>query len=278
MIFWTTPFDVDDPDDSPKSSHISGKEIKVILLALVVIVIAMIPVYRQMYESRNKHLCKINFSQMSKALGLYATENDGRFPPVAVLAAPGVPLLDKAGHPFTWGSLIAPSMNSRSSLRCASASEAEIAKSESLDSADKFVDMTYGMYGVYGGYPIDNIRNREQAIIIAETANRGAADTYDPKPILGLDGKPEQDDAYLIGFDTDNWAPSTQTKSVTRLAFPETKAGLFKPDGDGRHSKTIFVLTVGGAVKEITPDKARFKMLPNGESEGPWAVPVPEGR
>lgn len=278
MILTTTPFDVDEPEGSPKSSYISLKDLRMIAIVLLCLSVLLWPVYKGLKESRDQHLCQQNFLQISKAFGLYSEQNDDRLPPTFVGQAEGTPMLDGQGRPFTWASLVAGGMNSRSDFVCPSADPSEIARTQDPESTKKTLPMTYGMYGVYGGYPIAHIGNPDEAVLVAETSNFGAEDTFDPMPFKDDKGAIVKQDGFVIGYSDTNDLPTHKTTAVTRLAYPGSKSGTFSNDGGSRHANGIFFLTVGGSLIMEKPPAARIKMLPNGDVPGPWSVPPMSGR
>ncbi len=278
IIFSVSQFDVDEPEGSGKSSYMSKKDVRLIAFIMVVLIGIMIPIYSSLRETRNQHLCYQNLTQISKAIGVYSAQNDDRLPPAYVNDSEA-PMVDTNGHPYTWESLIVEDMNTRSaSFVCDSAHPLEESESQHPESSKKTIGSTYGMYGVYSGYPISHISNPDEAVLIAETSNVGAAETYDPVPFIGKDGKPMKQDGFLIGFSNSNDAPNKDTTAITRLAFPGTNKGLFERDGRSRHKDGIYFMTVAGKIELEKPTAAKLRMLPGGSIQGGWGVPPQFGQ
>ena len=273
ILFATTPFDVDEPEGSAKSTYMSKKDVKWIALVVLALIGIMIPIYGQLKETRNQHLCYQNLTQISKAIGVYATQNDDRLPP-AYVEEGNAPMVDSKNRPYTWESLVIGDMNTRSaSFTCDTANSPEASEAQDPESSKNSIFSDYGMYGVYGGAPISHISNPDEAVLIAETSNAGNGETYDPVFFTGKDGKPMRNDGFLIGFSDSNEAPSKNTTSVTRLAFPGSDGGKFEAEGRSRHKDGIYVMSVSGSISLRKPPAAKIKMLPGGSIQGEWAIP-----
>ncbi len=277
MILAANDYEVDAPESATKSTYIAPKDLRIIAVVVILLIAFMIPIYSGLREGRNKHLCYGNLTQISKAVGLYASQNDDRLPPTYVQDGPS-PMLDKEGRPFTWASLVAGNMNKRSSFRCDSADLKELSQSQDASNSKNTLNTAYGMYGVYSGYPIAHIASPDSTALIAETSNLGAMDTYDPVPFIGRDGKPIQQDGFLIGYSDGNGEPSKKTTAVTRLAFPDTKTGTFEFNGRSRHKDGIYYLTVSGSILFAKPPAALIKQTPGEDIRGLWTVPPSAGR
>lgn len=274
MILTTDPYDPHEDRPRSSGSHLSKKELKNLAIGFVVFLIVVWPLWSLMKGNSDRALCQKNFQAMSVAMGAYLAIHDERFPPLFATDSNDAPLLDDKGRPFTWCSLLQPYMSERANFVCPAASEEEAVQGQAGTSSATLAS-TYGMFVPYGGYFKDTITNLDQIVLIAETSNHGAADSYNPQPFIGADGKPVTQDGFVIGFDDDNWVPSADSQSVTRLAFPGTSEGKFEKDGPRRHRSGIIVLFGDGRtgkLKSMTPDGAQLKRLgPN--IVGAWTVP-----
>ena len=79
IIFSVETYSPDEPEErAPSSTYLTKKDVKWLLLILIVVTAAMIPIYEHFKEDRNEHLCKQNIREISKSMGLYALEHDDR--------------------------------------------------------------------------------------------------------------------------------------------------------------------------------------------------------
>src|ERR1041385_6092855 len=98
-------------------------------------------------------------------------------------------MVDSQGQPATWASVVSGYMNRRSNFLCpsATADEAAIVASGRDNAPGQGLKphpahtelLTYGFFGAYSTYPISQVENPNQVVIIAETSNLGAHGTYD---------------------------------------------------------------------------------------------------
>jgi hypothetical protein len=196
---------------------------------------------------------------INEALTLYATEHDGRYPPIdrTETLASIAPSLGETGHVYTWASDISGYMNVRSSFLCPSADPSELVMTEDPRGANRTFMSSYGMYQAYGSCLTSLIENPDQAVVVAETSNGGALGTYDPDPLKSQSGQPVPD-GFVIGWNDSNDEPGKSTNRVTRLAFPDTKNGKFQKDGSARHGDTIHVLSSSGQLMDVHPTITDF--------------------
>ncbi|MFN8220758.1 MAG: hypothetical protein U0S12_11595 [Fimbriimonadales bacterium] len=257
-------------DDRPSSSLVSFKDLKVVSIALVVFLAICSPVYLSCRRQSDKHLCKQNFRGIGNAMNLYAEANNGLLPPLYATVQGTAPLLDGKKHPFTWASLISEYMGDRSNFRCPSASSEENTHLQHRTDSDKEIECSYGMFAMRSAAATFSLRNPAQAVIVAETSNEGAQNTYNPVPLLDIDGNPTQD-GFMIGFDRDNFAFDRDTRHVTRLAFAETKDGKFSGKGQTRHDGGNFFLFADGHAATLSPTAARTEIVGN-QIDGLWST------
>lgn len=266
------PYDPQAPeDDKPgRSAYLSRKEVRTIGIMLLVALTLLLPVYNVLKRRSEKALCSRNLNQISTALNLYLAEHDERFPPLySTLPGTNKPgPVEGSQWVGTWGGDILSGMGNRATLTCPSAQPEEIVHVADPRQGRKPLPMTYGMYAPYGAYPRSSVDNPDQVVLIAETSNRGARDTFDPLPFPG-------GDAFVIGWDNDNFRPNAATKSVTRLAFPETKGGTFREGGLARHDEGIHALSATGSLMRLKPNQAQVQIERSlGLPGGMWAAPV----
>lgn len=265
------PYDPQAPEDqSPgRSAYFTRKEIRTLGIVLLVVFLLLLPVYNLLKRRSEKSICSRNMGKIAQAIGFYAVDNDDRYPPlystVAGGSAPGPG--ENSPWPSTWGGSVARYMQ-RGSLVCPSAQPTEIVETAHPEKGGQPLRMTYGMYTPYGAYARSSVENPDQVILIAETSNLGAEDTYDPLPFPG-------GDAFVIGWDNDNLQPNASTQFVTRLAFPESKGGQFRETGPTRHDKEIHALSAAGSLQRLKPNMARVEIVRSlGLPGGMWAAPA----
>ena len=268
MIPWLTaiPADPEDPqggalsdefeDASPSNQYLTIKDAKRIGLGLVVLVIICIPLYKKMHDDHNRYLCGQNFLAISHAMTTYLTDNDEQFPPTYVPQVNSLyPRVDDKGRPYTWASTLVGLSgfdSKKHSFNCPSALDAETMNAEGLTGAD--LPMSYGMYGAYNTADKSKVANAGRAVLVTETANDGATNTFDPMPMPPTGGSVH--DGFLIGLSTGDFvlpaAGAAPPPSVTRIAVPNSKGGITGAlYGDGRipssrHDDELFVLFVDG--------------------------------
>ncbi len=261
MSFNPGPYDPDAVESSTgKSGYISRKDLKGVLIVIVLLAVLATPIYMGMRKNADLHICTTNFGAISKAINQYAASWDDRFPPVYATSEGELPLVDKKGRPSTWASLITPFMSPRASFRCPSAAEDEIVIAQHWSEGSIDVPMTYGMYAPFGGFSMNSVYQPGQTALLSETSNLGAQNTYDPLPFKSADGK-KLADGFLIAWDSGNTAFDRQTKWVTRLAYYETAAQDFHKQGPSRHEKGINVLFCDGHVELLGPEVAAVRHL-----------------
>jgi hypothetical protein len=278
MILHTEAYDPTDPDDRPKSNYLTLRDVKVVIIALLVASLLLWPAVMRMIAARDKHLCKDHLGQVAKALLLYAEDNLGRLPPLYVQGDNFEPRQFKSGA-NTWITLIAGGVrDAQKSFNCPAAHDEEAASNEGPGGTT--VRSTYGMFAAVAAAPIDNIPNPSSTAMVAETANRGARDTYNPLPLKSKDGQ-MVDDGFVIGFDNSNFTPVDggmdvleRSKFATRLAFYGTGKGVFEKEGLARHVGGIHILYADSHIETLPPTIANLRRMAGEGSDiiGAWAV------
>ena len=245
--------------------YVSKRDVKIMVLGMVGITAILYPVYLIMKANTDKTICVSNSNQIYKAVSLYATDHDDRFPPLYAANADGTPMIDGTGLPYTWISDVSQFMG-KGTFVCPSSVMEENAQQQSKDSG-KPIASSYGMYAAYGAFPRYQVENPDQTVLFAETSNHGSKGTFDPLP-LG-----EKDDGFVIGWANTNTYPNKDSVSVTRLAFRDTAKGLFSETGSGRHGSKLNFISASGEKSFRTPDCAIVKMRDNMPSDI-WNAPI----
>lgn len=269
MITAVEAYDASEVEERPRSAYLSRKDVRAFFIGGVIIVVLMIPIYMVFKSQRDRHLCKQNIGQIFKAIQLYAIINDNRFPPLYVEGQGREPNLFQGNDPFTWMSLVQSGMSARSSFVCPSADEVEMIENLHPDADKPPFKSAYGMYRPWSGYNSVMIVNPDTSVLIVETSNAGAANTYDP---LSFSHKI---DGMAVGWNDDNFKATGLSEYVTRLAFPNSAGGRFLKDGEARHGEIIHAVTTSGRLLYLKPPAARVERLSSkvGGSEiiGRWA-------
>lgn len=255
-------------DEQPKSDYLTKGDLKKLGIAIVVLMVILSPVYILLKQDAEKTLCSRNLKQISTAIGLYASENNDRLPPVYVTAENNSPLIED-GAAYAWVHLVDGYVREGTNFFCPSSSQEQRAL---VHGSKGKVEVTYGLYAPLGGEPLAQIADPDNTILIGETANSGAADTYNPVPFRDNSGNVVPFDAFLIGFNDSNELPTPSSQTVTRLAFPGTKNGQFEEGGRSRHNGGIHFISVSGRARFLGPEVARLRME-RGLPTGAWAVP-----
>jgi len=273
------PYDPSEVDERPRSTYLSKKDAKAMLILGLIAVVVCVPLYRMMREGGRKTFCQQNMHAVQSAMLAYAELHDEHFPPLCELGSNFEPLLHD-GKPFTWASSIFEGMKKTQNFRCPSAGEDEVTHAfDPLDSK-KTIDMTYGMYAAWSGHPTWDISDSGQAVLISETSKFGSNNTYNPVPFVDEAGNQVKEDGFYIGWDKGNrlvdWKKRNTTaydmpKYVTRLAFPDSAKGNFSKKGGSRHSRGNHALFCDGHVELLTPNAARVEFIDaGGELTGIW--------
>lgn len=265
ILPWAAAFDADEPEGSSVGrTHLTRRDLLILAGVFVVLIAIAIPVYGMLRAQAWEHTCTGNLRAVSQALLLYREENNDRFPPSHVdVGGADAPLMVN-GRVVSWATQAQTYMTDRASFKCpASSPEENVPTQHLLDQAKNF-ESSYGLFAPRGAAAYSSLENPDTAVVVSETANHGAHDTYNPNPLLDRDGNPSPVDGFLIGFEGGNGRTiAPDATHVTRLAFPGTAGGAFKPTGPGRHPSGIRALMASGRVAWITPERAaierRFK-------------------
>jgi hypothetical protein len=262
----------------PKSSvYVSKKDIKVVAVALVVLGIMMYPIFLILVRRSEKARCINNMKGIFDSINQYAIQNEDKFPPIFDTGLADEPALQTSGAPYTWASDLQEYMNPRNSFRCPSADPKELSRSQDVKSEGASFPLSYGMFTPMSSFNRSLVEDPDEAVLVAETSNMGADNTYDPLPFTDASGKKMPYDSMAVGWDNDNFDGNEKTKFVTRLAFPGTADTKFDKGGEGRHDEGTFVLSVSGHLRTLKPNIARVNRR-YGKLYGMWPMPLTSTR
>lgn len=274
FLFTTEAFDAQEPEESSggKNQYLTRKDFVLVLVGFVLILLCLIPLYITLKDQRDQHLCRQNFKAIFSAMSQYMASNDDSLPPAYVSNVDGTPYLQK-NHVITWATLIEDYMGARTSFDCPAARDEEKVATVSMKSGAREMTTSYGMFLPYSAYPRNLIANLTDVALVSETTNGGARDSYDPFPFKSEGGKAAPYDGFGICFDDSNKGYKAG-QLATRLAFYGTSKGVFDDAAtQSRHRNGIFMLTMEGNVKTVTPSAAKVMKL-GSDPQGLWTVPV----
>lgn len=264
-----------------KSSILTKRDRNILLFIALPILGCMLYIgLRFVVRHGEKTRCASNFGAMSTALNLYQNEWDNQFPP-AYMTGPNLEPITAPnkngestmpypeGKPYTWISLLKEYMTVRNNFQCRSATAEE--NTLNANSDGESIVSSYGLYVGIAGRPLLMISRPGDVVAIAESSNMGARSSFDPHPFKDSSGTQVPVDGFLIGYDTGNYEfEAGLTKSVTRLAFPDTKSGKFSKLGETRHDGGNHFLFADGHLGVLKPNAAKVRFL-NDEIVGTWA-------
>lgn len=264
MILHTEAYDPSEVEERPRGQYMTRKDLRNVAIIFALILLLLWPVYSFLKKNTEEHLCTRNIKAIGDALALYAAQNEDHFPMAFEETYPGsgVPRINENGAAVCWVTAIAPYARDESIFVCPSAHESEYAMVEGLDG--KTIPCTYGFYVPYSGALKSAAANPGRTIVLAETSNMGARETYDPLKFPDV-----RQDGFVIGLDNNQFQPDEKTTAVTRLAFPGTASGRFTDEADSRHGGGINVLTVEGSLMQLGPEAAVYE-----RGGGYWGAPI----
>ncbi len=282
MSLGGTNYDPQEEEGRGKQSHISKRDLTILAVFAFVAIIALIPVYRYLMAVRDSHLCTQNLLDIGTAMESYAADNDDHFPPVYMVADDGVgPKVFDNKAVFSWVSAISQYTKKSESFKCPAAEPNEGVLNLPGTSGPDIVS-DYGMYAGLSTASRGSIPQIANVILITDTDNQGADNTYDPLPLKDSKGNPVPD-GMVIGLNNTNLEESnrslktlTQAKFATRIAFPDSAKGDFGDSTITRHPDGINVL-MADLHREHLHGPADFVSHP-GNNKGAgivgfWAVP-----
>lgn len=262
-------FDPDAPEGSKDfgAQYVSRKDIKWIALAIIVVGGSFAAIYPQLKKQAHESACKKNMKDIAFSIQQYAEIYDGRFPPLYEVGQDNTPALTD-GLPIVWASVL-PELPMGSSFKCPAAPKEALTRINGrstersmFSSEDKrldYIDLSYGMLASLSTRAISDVAQDNQTILISETSNNGAQGVYNPLPFTLETGETVPFDGFSIGFDNQQNLPDTNSRFVTRLAFPDTKSGDFTKKGlVGRHDLQIFGIHVDGSLTRLSPESTKI--------------------
>lgn len=271
----TEAYDPAAPEGAPRggSAYISKRDVKIVSVALIILAIMMYPIFKVLQRKSENARCILNLKEINSSINQYATLNEDKYPPLYASGGADEPMLQASGAPYTWASDLFEYMNPRASFACPTAESAENSWSQNPRSDKKKFPLSYGMFAPLGTFSRSLVDDPNEAVLIGETSNMGALNTYDPVPFLDAAGRKLPYDGLVIGWDDDNWDGDTKSQFVTRLAFPNSKGPNFKQDGETRHDDGVHFVTVSGQLRTVKPDFARVQRR-NLNIYGTWPMPL----
>ncbi len=294
MILFAEGFDADEPEGSAQrgSQYMSRKDLRLIGVILLIFGLVSFPVWQHLKRQGEKATCSNNMRSIAQAILTYTTDNNDGMPIAFYPDADGNPVLER-GLPITWATLVENGKSERASFRCPSALPTEVTEVTPLQSQTP-IQLTYGMFAGASGRTERSYERPNESVLIGETSNNGARDTYNPRPF----GPSFQNDGFLIGLDVSNQQGPllkqdldfiaadiqrgagdpekvglTGPKAVTRLAFPDTGKGDFLENSISRHDNGIHVIYIDGRLGLIRPGAAKVDYSALSRSRNRWAVP-----
>jgi len=255
-LLTSNAYDPDEPEGAKSASgtYVSKRDAAIVGVILIVLTGLFWPIFQMLKANALNAECVRNLTSMKNAIGLYQTNNDGRYPPMYVEGDNRSPYLFNNGVPNTWASVISPYRSSFGSFTCPEAKKEENVMVQNGESGKGDIPLSYGLYRARALQPEALITDPNSAILIAETSNYGASGSYNPLPFITTDEKDVKVDGFAIGWDNSNFAFNYQTTAVTRLAFTNVSEGKFDGDKPGtRHSKHINALLVSGQLHHLIP-------------------------
>lgn len=263
----------DRTDELPRSGHLSRKDLKVLAVGLVVFGAILGLVYYYMLRDAERKICRTNMSAVFKAISLYAIDNDSQLPPTHQMVPGSIEPVVENGAAITWVTSVSQYIDPKRDFVCPSASPEEYAMNQgySETKGTYSIPSTYGLYAAMSAVSISLVQNPSDVILLAETSNKGARDTYDPLPFDA------PYDGFLVGWDTNNVWPTDETAFVTRLAFYNGSKGPYGKEAIPRHDKGIHMFTVEGSMITAEPPAADVRMN-QGVPVGQWATPPSAAR
>lgn len=257
-------------EESRGENYFTKKDIKWVFLALVAIGIILTPVFMMLKKDRDRHLCIQNMRGLYQAMLLYGENNDARLPPLYAHTPDKAPIVDSKGRAFTWVSLVQGYLSERTSANCPAADKLENTPTQHPTKSALTIQSSYGMVSVLSAYASGSIPNENQTILVAESINGGAADSFDPKKLPGTNSP----DGFSIAYDDSNEWPTAKSQSMTRLAFYDSAKGDFNDQTQGRHGPYIHGVTAAGGLVPIKGFMSKVKRLgPGKELVGIWTTP-----
>lgn len=270
------PYDPQDEEGRSSSGYVTRKDARILIFVIVLLGIMGTPVYYVLKKQRDQHICTQNLATISRAVDLYAQDNEDQFPPVCMTDLNGTPLMFSHG-PRTWVSLTVGYAKPES-YRCPAADEAEVVVNEP-SAVGPTIASAYGLYGGLAAQPRSTVANPGITALIADSSSRGANDSYNPKPFIGKNGE-KIPDGFLIGLDSSNFTQLDNTrkdlsaaKAVTRLAFRDVKDGKFGKETVARHNEGVNVITADGHLLQLKGPAAFVTQRPGTGPTGTWGVP-----
>lgn len=255
--------DVEDKQERRRARYTSRKDIIAIVVILAILALVALPAYNGMVREGQKVENKENLRAIWVAISTYSQNNNDRLPPTYYELGEG-----RAAHveglPVGWPTLVANGLGPRASFKSRAARRSEVSTVVPHTSNLTGLEVTYGMYRGLSCVPNSYIPDEAESILLADTANQGARGSADPIPLLNEDGKPAEQDGFVIGWDDSNYEYTPSTKRVTRLAFFQENEKTVT-----RFGKSLYGVTAAGRLVELAPGDDQVDFL-YPTLTGPW--------
>lgn len=264
MIPFSIPsYDADEPEGSKSrgSGYTSFKDIKWIIVIIIVFIALSYPIYKAFAEQRNKHVCSTHLHGIGQAVLLYAALHDDRLPPLYAVGDNFSPAL-LPDVPEVWASALSKYTTTSVEFRCPSATDEETMSAVNLNPDQPPLELTYGMYSAMSAIPYLLLSSQVDTVLFVETSNYGAEDSFNPVPYTTSDGVEVPFDAFSVAYNTGNFDFDSTTQWVTRLAFRGAgKSGYLGEGVRGRHKQGLNMIYLDGHRGLLQPDQAHVKYL-----------------
>lgn len=254
------------------NQYVSKRDVKIVAIVLVVLAIALYPVYIWQLGNVNKATCAKHFRQIGNAMNSYIEDHDGRYPYAYATAGfdSVEPAIRSDGLTYTWQWDLRLYLTDKSVFTCPTADPSE--NNRSTGDGSEILLSSYGMLFAYSGLLASTVSDPKSQLLLGETTDMGRRGTRDPLPLIGVDGTKATSDGFLIGFDNSNTYPDAKTQFPTRLAYPESATKGFSDETETRHpGGNHFLYADGHQSKARDATIGRINQAASGL--GPWNVP-----
>ncbi len=245
-------------------------------IVLVVVVLVLIPLYRQIVDIKYTADCLSNLKEMATAITLYQTDFNSALPIAYYAQGNGEPARDEQGLPLCWVHSISGYVRKDLDrvFRCPADPLRGSTQISHPRKAGQVLRLSYGFYLPLSGQKLESIPNPGATVLIADSVAGGQLGTIDPIPLLG------GNDGFVLSFDDALFRPTPQSRFIARLAVWRRD-----PNGDwiadnlrSFHGKGVNVLHADGHVATRSPAILLIERDSSGKIGTPWSLPEPRGR
>lgn len=242
-----------------------------------IVILILVPFYRQIVEIKRTADCLSNLKEISTALSLYQQDVGNAFP-LAYYALPdGSPITDSAGRPITWVHAISGYV--RKDLERVFKCPADPLGGSTVlthpRNPNRTLRLSYGFYLPMSAQKLEWVPNLSDTILIADSVAGGQLGTIDPNPLLN------GNDGFVLTFDDALIRPTPNSRFIARLAIwrrnaqgdwvaENLRSFHLRRDGVG-----INVLHADGHAVTRSPTILFLQRNRKGTLEPPWSLPNP---